>query len=76
MSGKDSNGLTIFHKAAGLGKQDIVEYLLKEYPENLNTPDNDGRTPLHFSALLKDDSKMSNFLIENGADESALDSVS
>lgn len=60
----------------GLGKDDIAEYIVNEYPNCINAIDNDGRTPLHYAALLKDDGKMTNFLIEHGADESALDSVS
>lgn len=55
---------------------DIVEYILNEYPECISAIDNEGRTPLHYAALLKDDGKMTKYLIDNGADESALDNVS
>ncbi|XP_044754262.1 uncharacterized protein LOC123313440 isoform X2 [Coccinella septempunctata] len=72
--GKDANGLTPLHKAAGLGRTEIAEYLLEQNPKSLDAVDNEGRTPLHYSSLLKDNGKMANFLIENGADESALDS--
>ncbi|KAJ8981629.1 hypothetical protein NQ317_000857 [Molorchus minor] len=73
LSGKDSNGLTALHKAVGLGKQDMAEFIVNEYPNSVNITDNEGRTPLHYAALLKDEGKMMNFLIEHGADESALD---
>ncbi|XP_072387458.1 uncharacterized protein [Diabrotica undecimpunctata] len=73
LSGKDINGLSPLHKAAGLDKQDIAEFIIQEYPESVNSVDNEGRTPLHYAALLKDDGNMMNFLIEHGADESALD---
>lgn len=53
----------------------MVRYILKEYPTCINATDNEGRTPLHYAALLKDDGKMTRFLLENGADESALDNV-
>ncbi|KAL3268346.1 hypothetical protein HHI36_007462 [Cryptolaemus montrouzieri] len=72
--GKDSNGLTPLHKAAGLGRTEIAEYLIGQYPKSLDAVDNEARTPLHYSSLLKDNGKMADFLIENGADESALDS--
>ncbi|KAK9881639.1 hypothetical protein WA026_017161 [Henosepilachna vigintioctopunctata] len=72
--GKDVNGLTPLHKAAGLGRTEIAEYLTEQQPKSLNAVDNEGRTPLHFSSLLKDNGKMADFLIENGADESTLDS--
>ncbi|XP_064210783.1 uncharacterized protein LOC660320 isoform X2 [Tribolium castaneum] len=73
LSGKDSNGLTPLHKASGLGKQQIAEFLLAEYPNCVNLVDSEGRTPLHYAALLKDDGQMMSFLLEHGADESALD---
>lgn len=72
--GKDANGLTPLHKAAGLGRSEIAEYLLEQSPKSIDAVDNEGRTPLHYSSLLKDSGEMANFLIENGADESALDS--
>ncbi|XP_074026515.1 uncharacterized protein isoform X2 [Leptinotarsa decemlineata] len=73
LSGKDSNGLTPLHKAVGLDKKKIAEFILQEYPECINSCDNDGRTPLHYAALVKDDGTMTKFLIQHGADESALD---
>ncbi|CAH1378850.1 unnamed protein product [Tenebrio molitor] len=73
LSGKDQNGLTPLHKAAGLGKDEIAEFIVSEYPPSVNLTDTDGRTPLHYAALLKDDGKMTNFLLEHGADESTLD---
>jgi ankyrin repeat protein len=38
--------------------------------------DNEGKTPLHYAAALKDDDVMYNLLVEHGADESKLDNVS
>lgn len=75
LSGRDSNGLSPLHKAAGLGKQEIAEFLVSEYPNCVNLTDAEGRTPLHYAALLKDEGQMMNFLLEHGADESALDNV-
>ena len=63
-------------QAAGLGRHDIAEYIVSEYPSCINMTDVDGRTPLHYASLLKDDGKMTTFLLDNGADESVLDNVS
>ncbi|KAK5645386.1 hypothetical protein RI129_006686 [Pyrocoelia pectoralis] len=73
LSAKDVNGLTPLHKAAGLGHQAIAEYIIENYPSSVNITDNEGRTPLHFSTLAKDDGKIFDFLISAGADESLLD---
>ncbi|KAK4876069.1 hypothetical protein RN001_012491 [Aquatica leii] len=73
LSAKDSNGLTPLHKAAGLGRYDIAKYIVETYPDSVNSLDNDGRSPLHFSTLAKDNGQMFDFLIESGANESLLD---
>ncbi|KAF5306989.1 hypothetical protein FQR65_LT07212 [Abscondita terminalis] len=73
LSGKDSNGLSPLHKAAGLGRHDIAKYIVENYPDSVNSLDNEGRTPLHFSTLAKDNGQMFDFLIASGADESLLD---
>ncbi|KAB0795470.1 hypothetical protein PPYR_12309 [Photinus pyralis] len=73
LSAKDINGLSPLHKAAGLGYQGIAEYIVENYPLSVNITDNDGRTPLHFATLAKDDGKMFDYLIGAGADESLLD---
>lgn len=67
--------LFLLLKAAGLGKEEIAQFIITEFPKSINSTDAEGRTPLHFAALLKDDEKIFNFLLENGADESALDNV-
>ncbi|KAF2879976.1 hypothetical protein ILUMI_26193 [Ignelater luminosus] len=73
LSGKDSNGLTALHKAAGLGRQEMAEYIVERYPNSVSIIDNEGRSPLHYAALAKDDGKLFDFLIGAGADESLLD---
>ncbi|XP_050310207.1 uncharacterized protein LOC126746131 isoform X2 [Anthonomus grandis grandis] len=73
LTAKDSNGLTPLHKAVGLGREDIAKFIIETVPNSVTAVDNERRTPLHYSALLKDDNKMFNYLIEHGADESALD---
>lgn len=65
-----------FFQAAGLGRQEIAEFIVDAYPQSVSATDATGKTPLHYAALLKDDGKMTNFLIQAGADESVLDNVS
>lgn len=62
-------------KAAGLGRHEIAEYIVQRYPPSVNLLDNDGHTPLHFAALVKDEDRMYDYLIVSGTDESALDNV-
>lgn len=38
--------------------------------------DNDGKTPLHYAAAVKDGGTLYDLLAEHGADESKLDNVS
>ncbi|XP_050462784.1 uncharacterized protein LOC126857422 isoform X3 [Cataglyphis hispanica] len=73
LCGKDSNGLNVLHKAAGLGYTDIAREILERYPETVTAQDNEGKTPLHYAAALKDDGAMYDLLTEHGADESKLD---
>ncbi|XP_044733018.1 uncharacterized protein LOC123295663 isoform X2 [Chrysoperla carnea] len=73
LSSKDSNGLTVLHKAVGLGRMEMVQYILDKCPSTLTICDNEGRTPLHYAATLKDQNEMYDYLIEQGADEAKLD---
>ncbi|XP_070169164.1 uncharacterized protein [Polyergus mexicanus] len=73
LCGKDSNGLNVLHKAAGLGYTDIAREILERHPETVAVQDNEGKTALHYAAALKDDGAMYDLLTEHGADESKLD---
>ncbi|XP_015185823.1 PREDICTED: uncharacterized protein LOC107071377 isoform X2 [Polistes dominula] len=70
---KDANGLNVLHKAAGLGYLEVAREILERYPSVVTAQDNEGKTPLHYAAALKDDGTMYNLLTEYGADESKLD---
>lgn len=59
-----------------MGYADIAREILDKHPATVAGQDNDGKTPLHYAAALKDDSAMYDFLVEHGADESKLDNVS
>lgn len=76
LSSRDGNSYTALHKAAGLGHLQVARYIADTYPPALHMQDTEGRTPLHFAAILKDGDDMYNMLIDAGAEESALDNVS
>lgn len=63
-------------KAAGLGRKEIAEYIVRTYPSGVGVVDNEGRTPLHYAAVAKDGGDVYDLLVQNGADESTLDHVS
>lgn len=48
---------------------------MEQFPKSVQLIDNDGRTPLHFAAIVKDGGQMFNYLLSVGADESILDNV-
>ncbi|XP_045772504.1 uncharacterized protein LOC123872334 [Maniola jurtina] len=73
LSSRDANNMTAMHKAAGLGHGGILKYIIERYPQGISDVDNDGRTPLHYAAVVKDDQHTYNTLIGAGADESAVD---
>lgn len=59
-----------------MGFEDIAREILERNPETVAAQDNEGKTPLHYAAALKDGGAMYDLLVENGADESKLDNVS
>ena len=46
------DGITPIHMALQKGYIDVVKVLLCAYPDEVNTPDENGRTPLHLAAKL------------------------
>ncbi|XP_063891963.1 uncharacterized protein LOC110374720 isoform X2 [Helicoverpa armigera] len=73
LSSRDANNMTVMHKAAGLGHGGILKYIAERYPQGINDVDNDGRTPLHYAAAMRDDQHTYNTLVSLGADESVVD---
>lgn len=69
---KDINGMTPLHKASGLNRLAIVEYLLSLRPASAMETDATGKTPLHWAASPE----IFNRLVQAGADEQACDYVS
>lgn len=73
LSGKDINGLTALHKAAGLAHTRLVEYLLSIWPNAATETDFSGRSPLHWAASAKNNDRCFNLLVQAGADETSID---
>ncbi|XP_028173536.1 serine/threonine-protein phosphatase 6 regulatory ankyrin repeat subunit A [Ostrinia furnacalis] len=73
LSSRDGNNMTVMHKAAGLGHGGILKYIAERYPQGINDVDNDGRTPLHYAAAVKDEQHTYNTLVGYGADEGIVD---
>lgn len=71
LSSKDANGMTPLHKAAGLNRLAIVEYLLSVWPAAATETNATGKTPLHWAASPE----IFNRLVQGGADEQACDYV-
>lgn len=71
LSCKDTNGLMPLHKASGMNRLAIVEYLLSVWPVSTTETDATGKTPLHWAASPE----IFNRLVQAGADEQACDYV-
>lgn len=54
----------------------IVRYLAGRFPETTTALDDNGRTPLHYAATLKDNGHFYNMLTHLGANPKAEDNVS
>ena len=62
-------------QAVGFGYAELTREIVDTYPDAVHIQDNDGRTPLHYAATLRDDEFLYNFLLNNGADETKQDNV-
>lgn len=61
--------------AAIFGNTSIVRYLAGRFPETVQVADDNGRTPLHYAAVLKDNGHYYNLLVHLGADTRIEDNV-
>ncbi|KAL5007433.1 hypothetical protein ScPMuIL_016239 [Solemya velum] len=68
---KDKHGRCSLHIAILSGKEDVVEYLAKTYPNSLKCRDNMNRTPLHYAMGVSQ--SMADLMISLGADQNAKD---
>lgn len=62
-------------QAAGLAHTRIVEYLLAVWPDAATDIDFSGKTPLHWAASAKNNSRAYNLLVQSGSDEQSMDYV-
>ncbi|KAH8308888.1 hypothetical protein KR059_002762, partial [Drosophila kikkawai] len=69
------NGSTALHVAVLFGHTDIVRYLASRFPETMTITDNDGRTPLHYAATIKDNGHFYHMLLQLGANPKSLDKL-
>ncbi|XP_076377405.1 uncharacterized protein LOC117225099 [Megalopta genalis] len=70
---KDPAGRPLLHKAVYHDQQDIVEWLVQNYPITVQQRDREGRTALHYCAACKDPDAIWDVLIEGGCDASICD---
>ncbi|XP_030388519.1 uncharacterized protein LOC115634764 [Scaptodrosophila lebanonensis] len=69
------NGSTPLHVAVLFGHSDIVRYLASRFPETMDATDNDGRTPIHYAATIKDNGHFYNVLMQLGANTKVVDKL-
>lgn len=69
-------GASPLHVAVVFTNTSIVRYLAGRFPETAQVMDDNGRTPLHYAAVLKDNGHYYNLLIHLGADTRVEDNVS
>uniref|UniRef100_A0A182P317 Uncharacterized protein n=1 Tax=Anopheles epiroticus TaxID=199890 RepID=A0A182P317_9DIPT len=69
------HGATPLHVATIFGHAGIVRYLAGRFPETLTATDDDGRTPLHYAATLKDNGHFYNLLTHLGANPKMEDNL-
>ncbi|PJF19417.1 hypothetical protein PSACC_00812, partial [Paramicrosporidium saccamoebae] len=68
----NADGVTSLHCAAGMSRQDMVEYLVDK-GANVNVCDDNGWTPLHSSAYTNS-LQITDILLSHGGDVEAMDS--
>ncbi|TRY79118.1 hypothetical protein TCAL_09905 [Tigriopus californicus] len=74
---RDHYGHSPLHKSVMANQEDIMRYLLNNFPDLIGIRDNENRTPLHYAAALQGTTggvnQLYNILVDSGADENAVD---
>ncbi|CAM1307574.1 Uncharacterised protein g4637 [Pycnogonum litorale] len=70
---KNYLGVTPLQRAIIHQHHDVLDYILQTFPESIEATDKEGRTALHYAAMLKDGGVVFAKLQESGADIDARD---
>lgn len=70
---RDHVGASPLHLAILYGHADVSTYIISHFPETMDGPDNEGRTPLHYATAVKDSGTLYRLLKMAGADENIED---
>ncbi|GIX90733.1 uncharacterized protein CEXT_88101 [Caerostris extrusa] len=70
---RDHVGASPLHLAVLHGHTDVSTYIISHFPETMDGPDNEGRTPLHYATTLPDNGTLYRLLKSAGADENIED---
>ncbi|XP_074113687.1 uncharacterized protein LOC141536828 isoform X2 [Cotesia typhae] len=70
---KDPSGTPLLIKAVYFGKQNIIEWLIANYPNTVVQKDREGKTALHYCGNCKDPEAIWDLLVEAGCDTSICD---
>ncbi|XP_074595598.1 uncharacterized protein LOC141850780 [Brevipalpus obovatus] len=74
---RDHVGASPLHLAVLHEHPDILAYIISKFPETLDGPDNEGRTPLHYAAVMATKSRHSyDVLLNAGANTNLADKLS
>ncbi|XP_065281438.1 serine/threonine-protein phosphatase 6 regulatory ankyrin repeat subunit C-like isoform X2 [Dermacentor albipictus] len=72
---RDRLGASPLHLAVLHGHTDVLNYIVERFPETLDGPDNEGRTPLHYAAVVLEAQNYFDILKKAGADEAIKDKM-
>ncbi|XP_025078053.1 uncharacterized protein LOC112554486 [Pomacea canaliculata] len=70
---QDRGGRTVLHHAVEKSHRNLVEYIVGEFPQIINIPNNMGQTPLHYAYLFMHKDDTPEYLINKGANKEAKD---